>query len=170
MASPPAEDLPRQPDPFILLVAAGFLACGAFIAMTWGSEALWEGHSLAGLFAFLLLILTILSGASMKRRITLLSPEQAARLHRIAGIAFVIIVVGTFLVGLETKIGMGEPVMQSPHGWIGLALVVLSLVQLVPKHLLPPFSGARALHRGAGYLILPVFLLQIAAGVASVPS
>lgn len=162
--------IPRQhprshPWQLDLLIVLGLMIALTGSALTWGSDEMWIGHALAGIVGFLLLILILLAGASMRGRIHPFAPAQASGIHRIAGLAFVVYAAGTFGLGLASRALMQEPLLGTGHGILGLLLLFLALLQLVPHHLIRT-QRLRTLHRVAGYALLPVFLLQMVLGFA----
>ena len=147
------------------LIIAGLIAAVAGMVLTQGTEERWVGHSVTGFFGLILLLLTAVSGAAMKRRITFPRPVHAFRLHRIASLMFVAFTVGTFFLGMYAKMHEEGPLLATLHGKIGLLIAVLALVQLIPHHILRGRPSLNAFHKFAGYLIIPLFLLQILLGI-----
>lgn len=147
------------------LMVAGLAVIGIALAVTQGSEEEWIRHAITGTFSFILLLLTVVAGATMRGRINVFSREQARRIHRITSIAFVIIVTATFILGLLPLVLEGHRVLGTPHGLIGLTIVLLALIQLVPHHVLRGRRYLILLHRYAGYLMLPLFILQMILGI-----
>jgi hypothetical protein len=162
--SVPANSDGVQSNAVAVFILAGFLVSITSIVMTWGSETMWIGHAVLGLFGFVLLVLTVVFAAAMKGRVTLVPVARAGRLHRIASLALIAIIFGSFILGLLIRMLHRDPLLGTFHGIIGLVLVVLALVQLVPAHVLRGRPHLFTVHRVTGYAIVPLFLLQIFAG------
>lgn len=154
-----------HPDRLDLVLVAGSLIVIAGLALTWGSEGLWIGHAMAGIFGFVLLILTLLAGAAMAGRTQVFARDRAFGIHRAASVGFIIYTAGTFFLGLYSMYRVGEPLLETRHGILGLAILLLALVQLVPYHLVHR-KELHILHRLSGYAILPLFILQRVMGFA----
>jgi len=82
-----------------------------------------------------------------------------------ASMWFSLFVIGTFVLGLLTTLEHGEPLLQSPHGIVGLTLFLMAVIQLVPSLLIKQRDRIRALHMVVGYTIVPVFILQTVLGL-----
>jgi hypothetical protein len=80
---------------------------------------------------------------------------------------FSLFVIGTFVLGLLTTMEHGEPLLESPHGIVGLVLVSMAIVQLVPSLLIKRRARIQGLHRVVGYAIVPVFILQTVLGLST---
>jgi hypothetical protein len=85
--------------------------------------------------------------------------------HKTAGVFFAGIVVSTFFPGLQVTASHGEPVLATPHGLLGLADAVLCTVQMGLSLFVSQRHTIRKFHRIVGYLIVPLFLLQILLGL-----
>jgi hypothetical protein len=81
-----------------------------------------------------------------------------------ASIWFSLFVIGTFVLGLLTTLEHGEPLLGSPHGIIGLALVLMAIIQLMPSILIKRRARIQLPHKIIGYTIVPVFILQTILG------
>ncbi|MFA5348686.1 MAG: DUF4079 family protein [Methanoregula sp.] len=143
------------------------MAAGS-IALTFGTETRWIGHAVTSIIGMILMIVVLLTGAVQKGRIRTIRLHNVFRYHKVASTWFSLFVVGTFVLGLLTTMGHSEPVLESPHGIIGLALVLMAIVQLVPSFLVRERARIRALHMIVGYAIVPVFILQTVLGLYSV--
>jgi nitric oxide reductase large subunit len=84
-----------------------------------------------------------------------------------AGIWFSLFVIRTFVLGLLTTMEHGEPLLESLHGIVGLALVLMAIVQLIPSLLIKRRARIQALHMFVGYAIIPVFILQTVLGLSA---
>jgi hypothetical protein len=148
-----------------ILLMAGLLVAAGSIALTFGTEARWIGHAVTSTVGMMQMVVVILTGAVQKERIRTIRLHQIFRYHKMASTWFSLLVIGTFVLGLLTTLEHGEPFLESPHGIIGLVLVLMALVQLVPSLLIRKRARIRALHRVVGYAIVPVFILQTVLGL-----
>ena len=111
------------------------------------------------------MVFVILTGAVQKGRIRTVRLHQIFRYHKMASTWFSLFVIGTFVLGLLTTQEHGEPLLESPHGIVGLVLVLMAIVQLVPSLLIRRRARIRAIHMVIGYTIVPVFILQTVLGL-----
>jgi hypothetical protein len=161
---PPITQPERWPDlPVILLIGALLIAGGA-VALTFGT-ARWIGHAVTAFTGLALMTTVILTGAVTKGRIRTKRIPHVFRFHRMASIGFGLFVIGTFALGLLTTGQGGGPPLTSGHGIIGLILVLLVTIQVIPSLVVKKRIGIQTLHRLTGYTIVPVFLLQVIAGL-----
>jgi hypothetical protein len=144
---------------------AGLIIAVGSIALTFGKETRWIGHAVTSTIGMILMVVVILTGAVQKGRFRTLRLHQVFRYHKMASTWFSLFVIGTFILGLLTTMGHGEPLLESPHGIVGLTLVVMAIIQLVPSLLIRKRARIRALHRVVGYAIVPVFILQTVLGL-----
>ncbi len=107
----------------------------------------------------------ILTGAGQKGRIQATRLRPIFRYHKMISTWFSLFVIGTFILGLLTTMEHGEPLLESPHGMIGLVLVLMAIVQLVPSLLIKKRARIQVLHMVIGYTIVPVFILQTILGL-----
>jgi hypothetical protein len=147
-----------------------FLFAGIIFAMIWetvtfGSPSRWSGHAITGGIGLVLLVLVIITGAMQGGRLPSLHFRHTLLVHKIASVSFSAIATGTFLLGLLVMVGHGWPVLATTHGVLGLIVTVLSIIQIVPSLLVTSRQSIRGIHRFVGYLILPLFLLQIFLGL-----
>lgn len=144
---------------------AGLIIAAGSIALTFGKETRWIGHAVTSTIGMILMVVVILTGAVQKGRFRTIRLHQVFRYHKMASTWFSLFVIGTFILGLLTTMGHGEPLLESPHGIVGLTLVVMAIIQLVPSLLIRKRARIRALHRVVGYAIVPVFILQTVLGL-----
>jgi hypothetical protein len=114
-----------------------------------------------------LMCVVILTGSVQKGRIRTVRIHHIFRYHRIASICFSFIVIVTFILGLLTMLEHGEPLLSSLHGLVGLALVVLAVVQLVPSLLVRERIRIRFAHMVVGYTIIPLYIFQTILGLSA---
>jgi len=139
-----------------VLVAAGSL--GTLSEAAWRP---WPAHVYTGISSVVLLALVVFSGASMRRKF--LSLHTAIRMHRVTSIAFILLAVLTYSLGYLSVARRPEALLL-PHGLLAFAIVLLALFQVVPVHVLKHHPRLRLVHRVAGYMLLPLFLIQIGYG------
>ncbi|HMA05780.1 MAG TPA: hypothetical protein VKO45_07620 [Methanomicrobiales archaeon] len=120
---------------------------------------------MTGIVALVLMVAVILTGAVQKGRIKAIRVHHIFRFHRMLSIWFSAFVVGTFVLGLLTTRGHGEPVLESVHGLLGLVVAILALAQLVPSLVIARRTRIRLPHRVIGYLIVPLLVLQTVIGL-----
>jgi hypothetical protein len=156
----------QWPDlPVILLIVAFLVAAGA-VALTYGTTR-WIGHAVTAFAGLALMITAVLSGAVQKGRIQRIHIRNAYRFHRMASIGFCLFVIGAYVLGILTTMKFGGQLVKYPHGVVGLILVLMAVVQLLPFLLVKRRAGIQALHRLTGYIIIPVFILQLIAGLGT---
>jgi len=147
------------------MVLGGVIAAGS-MAATFGTPSQWIGHAVAAVFGLLLLMIVILTGAILRARIFRKSAFQAYPLHCAASIWFSLVAGATFILGLLVMIHHGEPVLQSGHGILGLAITILAVIQLGPSLIITKRSSIRAVHRIIGYLLIVLYGIQMFIGLS----
>jgi hypothetical protein len=165
--------IPKEPSaratlnhalPYLLLFI-GIIAGIVLEAIFLSEPSRWIGHSVTGTAGLVLLIMVIVTGAIRSGRLQSLTFRQVHFTHKIASVAFSGIAVGTFFLGLLVMVGHGEPVMTTVHGWTGLIVAALSTVQLLPSLFITRRQSIRKIHMIIGFLIVPLFLLQVFLGL-----
>jgi hypothetical protein len=142
-------------------IIAGIVLMGIFS----GPHTPWILHAITGSAGMVLLVMVIVTGAIRSGRISSLHFRQIHFIHKTASVGFSGIAVGTFFLGLLVTAGMGEEVLRSFHGLIGLAVAALSTFQLLPSLFITQRQSIRKVHMVVGYLIVPLFLLQVYLGI-----
>ena len=155
----------KWPDLPSILLIAGLLVAAGSIAFTFETETRWIGHAVTSIIGMIFMVVVILTGAVQKGRIQTIRLHQVFRYHKMASMWFSLFVIGTFVLGLLTTLEHGEPLLQSPHGIVGLTLFLMAVIQLVPSLLIKQRDRIRALHMVVGYTIVPVFILQTVLGL-----
>jgi hypothetical protein len=150
--------------PYLLMVLGGVIAAGS-VAATFDTPSQWIGHTVTAVFGFLLLVIVILTGAILRGRIFRKSAFQVYPLHRAASIWFSLVAGATFILGLLVMIHHGEPVLQSGHGILGLAITIVAVIQLGPSLIITKRSSIRTVHRIVGYLFAVLYGIQIYIGL-----
>jgi hypothetical protein len=144
---------------------AGLIVTAGSIALTFGTETRWIGHAVTSIIGLILMVVVILTGAVQKGRIRTIRVHQIFRYHKMASTWFSLFVIATFILGLLTTLEHGEPLLESPHGIVGLALGLMAIVQLIPSLLIKRRARIRMIHMIIGYAIVPVFILQTVLGL-----
>ncbi len=163
---PPARVL-LYPELLYILLFIGIFAATMTGVVAFGDLSRWFGHAVAAGTGLVLLVLVIITGAIQSGRIRVLSGRKVFGVHKIAATCFSGIVIGTFSLGLLIMVMHGEQVLETPHGTLGLIVAVLCGIQLILS--LPPSRSpsTRKVHRIAGYLIVPLFLVQFFLGLGA---
>jgi membrane protein YdbS with pleckstrin-like domain len=143
----------------------GLVVAAGSIALTFETETRWIGHAVTATIGMILLVVVVLTGAAQKGRFRTIRFDQNFRYHKMAATWFSLFVIGTFILGLLTTMEHGEPLLESPHGIIGLVLVLMAIIQLVPSLLIRKRARIQVLHRVIGYTIIPVFIIQTVLGL-----
>jgi hypothetical protein len=167
MPGPPQNQPGNWSDLPDVLILTGIVVAVASVVFTFGTESRWIGHAVTAIIGLILIVFVIFSGAVQKGRIRSISLHQSYRYHKMAGTWFSLFVIGTFILGLMTTMEHSEPLLESPHGIVGLVLVLMALVQLVPGLLIKRRAGIQVLHRIVGYTMFPVFILQTVLGLSA---
>lgn len=150
-----------------ILLLSGLLTVAFIVALTFGTELRWTGHASAGILGMILMVATVVTGMVQKGRIRTVRFSGIYRYHKMASTWFGLFVIGTFVLGLLTTLEHGEPLLESPHGIVGLVLVFMVVVQLVPSLLIRKRDRIQVLHRVTGYAIVPLFIIQTILGLSA---
>jgi hypothetical protein len=141
-----------------ITVIAGFL-------LTANRDYQWLGHSLAGLMTFGFLAWVVFCGSALAGRLRRPPNPGRFKLHRKLGIAVGFAVAATFAYGLLVMLPQGKRLMDTPHGWLGMAIVALSLYQVIPSLTAKGRKLTRVTHRWVGYTLAGLIVLQSALGI-----
>ena len=148
-------------------------------ALTFQTEIVWVGQDFAGIPSLFFLIAVIFIGARLAGRLRTPPDHKGVNLlgvHKKFGVFFVFLIITTLIIGLWGRIFHGElffwedtelsvPVI---HGWVGLLITILALLQVIPSLVIKDRSKIRKLHLIVGYLVLTVFIIQILLGIGAV--
>lgn len=157
----------KGPDLPKILLITGLMVVAGSIALTFGTESRWVGHAVASIIGLILMVTAVLTGMVQKGRIRTIQLHHIFRYHKMASTWFGLFVIGTFVLGLLTSLEHGEPLLESPHGIVGLVLVFMAIIQLVPSLLIRKRDRIRVLHRVTGYAIVPMFIIQTILGISA---
>ncbi len=147
---------------FILTILTIVLATLAF-----GKPSRWLGHAIPAVIGIILLILIALTGAQMAGRIKFFPVRKLLLLHKCLAVTFSGLVIGTFSLGILLMILHNRPILTSLHGWVGLAVAILSAVQFFMSLGVRDRASIRTSHRVVGYLIVVLFIVQVFLGMGA---
>jgi len=120
----------------------------------------WFWHAMTGSAGLLLLIVIALTGAVLRGRLQRPEGLNVFRVHRTASILFAALMLGAYVHGQHVTGGMRLALPITIHGWLGLAIVVLGIVQLLPSLLIRTRKSLRASHMVIGYLLAGLLFVQ----------
>lgn len=147
----------------LILVAA--IAVAAGFLLTANRDYRWLGHSIAGLVTIGFLSGVVICGSALAGRLRRPPNPGRFKLHRKLGIALGFAVSATFSYGLLVMLPQGKRLLYTPHGWFGLAIVILSFYQVIPSLTLKGRKLTRFTHRWVGYTLGALIFLQSALGI-----
>lgn len=147
-------------------------------ALTFQTEIVWVGQDFAGIPSLFFLIAVILMGARLAGRLKTPQDRKGVNLfgiHKKFGVFFAFLVIVTFIIGLWGRIFHGELFFWEDselsiaiiHGWFGLLITILALLQVVPSIVTKDRGRIRRLHLIIGYLLLIVIIIQILSGIGA---
>jgi len=120
----------------------------------------WFWHALTGSVGLLLVLVIALTGAALKGRLKRPAGLNTFRVHRAASILFALVMAGAYLHGQQVTGGIRLGWLFTIHGWLGLAIVLLAVVQLLPSLLIRARRPLRASHMLIGYLVSGLLFVQ----------
>ncbi len=133
--------------------------------LTYEGEYRWLGHAVAGIAGLVLIILVIINGATLTGRLKRVGATNVFKKHKNISMLFSLFMVGTFLFGLWITFSQGEELLASIHGWIGLTIVILAIIQVVPCFVTKHRAKIRSLHMVLGFALAVLVVIQIAWGL-----
>lgn len=145
-----------------IVIVAGF-------ALTYNHDYRWIGHVLAGLATLGFLVGTVVCGLGLAGRLKRAPNPGRFRLHRKSGVALGFIATATFLYGLWIMLPQEKHFLETAHGWYGVIIVLLSLVQIIPGLTLRIRKSVKSLHRWTGYLLSGFVIVQTIIGTVMLP-
>lgn len=146
------------PDTYI-----GFAILLAIVGIAQIYES-WIGHALIAILGLVLMISALVTGAMLQGRIKK-KQTNLFTLHKKVAIYFSTILLGTFLYGLLVKMQLGEPVLISVHGRLGLILLLIVIFQLIPSLTVKDRNMIRKPHKVVGYALAPFMFLEASWGL-----
>ena len=151
----------------VLILVAIFLAIGG-IFLSYGLDAYWIGHAIAGIIVFSAIVFVPTFGAMIKGRIKRIKGFGVFKAHRRLAILLGSFVLVTFLYGFWVTTWRYEFRISLPtslHGRLGLAILVLAALQLIPSLVIKRRQKIRIPHRIIGYTLPVLIILQVILGV-----
>jgi hypothetical protein len=133
----------------------------------------WVGQDLAAIPGFLFSVTAILFGAMLVGRLRRPQGVNLFKVHRKIGVFFAGLIVVTFFHGLWDRILLGEPffwqhtypLVTVVHGWFGVILTIMVLLQVVPKLAIKDIRKTRKLHMILGYALVILIIIEIFFGI-----
>ena len=143
--------------------------------MTSGTEVLWVGHAIAGIFSFVFVVTGVIAGAGITERIKRIRETYTYKLHRKINTYATLLIVGTFVYGLWSRIAHGEPLFWQHvesfavvlHGWWGLIVSIVAVFQIVSCFAVKDRRKTRRLHMVLGYSLVILLVVQTVLGIES---
>ncbi len=147
-----------------LMVAALFLVSISAMAITYGTEINWIAHALIGLVSLAIVVEMDVSGALLARRLKGPKVQNPFALHKHPSVQLVLFMALSFSFGLWIRVQHGDPLLVTPHGWLGIALVLLAIAQWASCGLKRK-KGVRLFHRSLGYALPGLVVAQSVLGM-----
>lgn len=132
---------------------------------TYEGEERWVGHAIVSIVGLALVFLVLINGATLSGKLKRVGEANIFRLHRNLSVLFCLFMVSTFFYGLWVTSQHGEALLSSVHGWLGLAIVTISVLQVVPCFVLKRRMRIRPLHMILGYASVLLVIIQTAWGL-----
>jgi len=162
--SPESPGSPIRRNSTDAALVIGITAAGIAASLLLASLRPWRAHTYLGILSFLLLIAVVAVAAARRYRIPVQAGAgTAARLHNILSISFIGLAVSTVALGIISDIPRDFVHLSDPHGLLAIAIAVIAVLQGLSLHAIRG-PGPRLFHRGAGYLLFLLFILQILLG------
>lgn len=133
--------------------------------LTYNTDISWSGHAVLSLICLGFAIWLVTTGPILSGRIHRGRSTDVFKVHRRLAVWFTIFVVAVFLYSLAIESQPGEPLLHSPHGWFGLLIAVLAVIQIVPSLVVKNRKGIKRAHMVLGFLLPILVILQVAYGV-----
>lgn len=165
MDAPARKQTKEKSLPLWVVIAITLLLIFAVSVLTYGGEYNWIGHAVASIAGLIVVIIVMISGATLTGRLKRESATNTFKLHKDVAVLFSLFMVGTFFFGLWTTSQHGEGLLSSAHGWLGLAIVILALLQLIPCFFLKRRTKVRLPHMIIGYGTALLVVIQTAWGL-----
>ncbi|RXA17809.1 hypothetical protein EQO05_11675 [Methanosarcina sp. MSH10X1] len=124
----------------------------------------WIGHALIAIISLLVMVHALTTGAMLRGRIKR-SSGNLFKLHRKSGIYFGAFILGSFIYGLWIRLEHGEAILSSIHGKLGVAILLIAILQVLPSLILKNRARYRELHRIMGYSLASILIIDAAWGL-----
>jgi hypothetical protein len=158
-----------------LFVALSAVLILFVFALTAQTDFNWIGHALVGTFSLLLSLSTAVTGATLARRIKIPHGASLIGAHQKTAIYLDAFVVTSFFLGLWSRLSMGESffwqvtqpieVVVVVHGWFGLVVAILAVVQVIACLLMKSKKIPRRVHKFFGYPLAALLVIQTVLGI-----
>ena len=125
----------------------------------------WLGHAILGFAVLFLVVCILITGASLSGRIKGWDGKNLFKIHKRISILLSVVVMSTFFYGLWVTSLHGKPLLSSIHGWLGLAIAVLAVIQLVPSLVIKERTKLKTPHMLLGYTLALLVLLEVVWGL-----
>ena len=146
-------------------IASTLLIIIISLAFTYHGEYRWVGHAVVSIVGLITLGGMVTTGTKLAGR-SGTSKAGLFRQHRKLSIFFTILIVSTFFYGMSVSLGKKEPLWSNtPHAWLGLAIIIVALGQLISSLIIKRTTTIRYIHRVIGYLLAALVLSQVILGV-----
>lgn len=136
----------------------------ALFYFTYESDFRWLGHAFVSIAGLFLIMIVVINGVILTGRLKR-GNVNAYRFHKNVSILFSLFMFGTFAFGLWVTYSHGDELLNSIHGWIGLAIVILALIQVVPCFITKQRSKVKPLHMVVGFAVAVLVVIQTAWGL-----
>jgi len=150
----------------ILVVTIAIISGFVF---TYNHDYRWVSHVVAGVATLAFTVGTVFYGMVLSGRLKRTPNPRRFILHRKLGITLGFIAIATFSYGLWIMLPQGKHLFETAHGWLGLIIVILALVQIIPSLILRIREPIRGLHRWTGFILAGFVILQITLGIILLP-
>ncbi len=155
---------------FIALIAVLILSV---FALTVRTDFHWIVHALMGTSSLLLSLFAAVSGVARAGRIRMVNGASLIGAHQKIAIYLDFFVVCSFLLGLWSRLYMGElpfwlvarPLDVVVHGWFGLTVMIFAIAQILACFLLKRRILPRRIHKFFGYPVTLLVIIQTVLGL-----
>lgn len=155
----------------IIITLVVLLTILSFI-LVYTTEIFWIAHAIAGTVSLVFVILVALSGTVTRGKLKRIR-ALGFRVHKRLGISLVILIGVTFFYGLYARwlhdellfwqhTEPWEPVFK---GWLGLAILILAVSQVILSLAVKNRRRIRQLHMIIGYSLVVLIAIEMAIGI-----
>lgn len=156
----------------MFIAFSGVLILSAF-ALTVRTDFHWIVHAFMGTSSLLLSVFAAVSGVARAGRIRIANGTSLIDAHQKIAIYLDFFVVCSFLLGLWSRLYMGElpfwlvarPVDVVVHGWFGLTVMIFAVAQALTCLLLKRRMLPRRIHKFFGYPMTILVIIQTVLGL-----
>lgn len=145
-------------------IALSLLLTFVSLFFTYDGEYRWLGHAVVSVTGLVLMISVVVNGATLTGKLKR-GATNAYTLHKTVSVLFSLFMLGTFFFGLWITYSHGEELLFSIHGWLGLAIVIIAILQVIPSLVFKRRGKVRFPHMLLGYTVIFLVVLQTAWGL-----